>query len=99
MLIYIVKSGFRNKGKRFIAGDVITNPAEIKNLRFKVSVGQIITLERKSHKTIPIIRFLEHKLGRSILAEVKSYLASVDAINENNEEYDNKEEIEDVDYN
>lgn len=79
MLINIVVKPFTSYGKRYLAGQIISDPASIKRFKSKVIEGKIITLYRYSKNTLQHIRFLEKKLGCSIEQEVRDYCKSVDS--------------------
>lgn len=78
MYINIVRRPFKSNGVKYLAGQLITDPASIKRFKAKVNEGIIVSLERKSKTTIPTIKFLEQKLNANILEPVKEYLAYID---------------------
>ena len=82
MFINIVVKPFRSYGVRYLAGQIISDPASIKRFKSKVIEGKIKVFDRSARDTVSQIRFLEKKLGVSIEAEVRAYCKAVDAANE-----------------
>ena len=80
MFINIIVKPFRSYGVRYLAGQIISDPASIKRFKSKVIEGKIKVFDRSASDTVSRIRFLEKKLGISIEAEVRAYCKAVDAV-------------------
>ena len=78
MFIHIVRHAFKNKGVKYLPGDLIESPEDIKLYKCKISEGTIIALDRQSVDTVKTLEFLEQKLNVGILDRVKEYLSKVD---------------------
>ena len=96
MFINIVVKPFRSYGVRYLAGQIISDPASIKRFKSKVIEGKIKVFDRSARDTVSQIRFLEKKLGVSIEAEVRAYCKAVDAANEEAVDAANEEAVDAV---
>lgn len=90
MQIILAVKNFKSCGVFYRAGQVITDPASIKMYKSKVQEGKILVLDRHSKDAVAKIKFLEQKLGVSILKEVKEYLASLEKQEEVEEKVEEK---------
>ena len=62
--MYVVKRPFRNFGKVYTAGSVITDPADIKRFKGKLAEGKIIKVTEQTFDSIAV--YFKTKYGVDI---------------------------------
>lgn len=88
MTILVVRRSFRNRGTRYLPGDIIKSPEDIKLLKCKLTENTILAFDRQDPNTIPLLKVLSEKVGRPVLDAVKAYLKEIDSEVTNYQEVD-----------